>query len=72
MRVTALLDPRPISIVGAAPRREVYEESLRAAGFTALEWVPLGVSEAGIRAFGREFWADLLAHPPLEMLRCLA
>ncbi|MFF2545182.1 class I SAM-dependent methyltransferase [Kitasatospora sp. NPDC058063] len=72
VRVTALLDPRPISIVGAAPRREVYEESLRAAGFTALEWVPLGVSEAGTRAFGREFWADLLAHPPLEMLRCRA
>ncbi|MFE2927472.1 hypothetical protein [Streptomyces goshikiensis] len=42
VRVTALLDPRPISIVVTAPRREVYEE----------------------------FWADLLANPPLEMLRC--
>ncbi|KJS55100.1 ToxA protein [Streptomyces rubellomurinus subsp. indigoferus] len=72
VRVTALLDPRPITIVGAAPRREVYEASLRAAGFRALEWVPLRVSEEGLRAYGEGFWADLLAHPPLEMLRCRA
>ncbi|MFB7369676.1 class I SAM-dependent methyltransferase [Streptomyces sp. NPDC056222] len=72
VRVTALLDPQPISIVAAAPRREVYEECLEAAGFSAVEWVPLTVSEAGIREYGEEFWADLLAHPPLEMLRCRA
>ncbi|MGW6985669.1 class I SAM-dependent methyltransferase [Streptomyces sp. NPDC054932] len=72
VRVTALLDPQPISIDVAAPRREVYEESLRAAGFSAVEWVPLQVSEAGIQEFGKEFWADLLEKPPLEMLRCRA
>ncbi|WP_318200390.1 class I SAM-dependent methyltransferase [Streptomyces sp. SCL15-4] len=72
VRVTALLDPRPISIVSTVPRREVYEECLRAAGFGAVEWVPLGVSEAGLREFGEDFWADLLASPPLEMLRCRA
>ncbi|MBT2442472.1 class I SAM-dependent methyltransferase [Streptomyces sp. ISL-36] len=72
VRVTALLDPQPISIVGAAPRREVYEECLRSAGFTELTWVPLKVSDAGIREFGADFWADLLDHPPLEMLRCRA
>ncbi|MFJ9456984.1 class I SAM-dependent methyltransferase [Kitasatospora sp. NPDC101447] len=72
IRVTALLDPRPISIVATAPRREVYERSLRAAGFGGLEWVPLQVSEAGLREFGEDFWADLLAYPPLEMLRCRA
>ncbi|WP_328315699.1 class I SAM-dependent methyltransferase [Streptomyces sp. NBC_00388] len=71
-RVTALLDPQPISIVSAVPRREVYEECLRAAGFGEVEWVPLQVSEAGIREFGEDFWADLLASPPLEMLRCRA
>jgi hypothetical protein len=37
-----------------------------------VEWVPLQVSEAGVREFGADFWADLLAHPPLEMLRCRA
>ncbi|ARF58453.1 class I SAM-dependent methyltransferase [Streptomyces gilvosporeus] len=71
-RVTALLDPQPITIVSTAPRREVYEQCLRAAGFGAVEWVPLQVSEAGIRDFGKDFWADLLANPPLEMLRCRA
>ncbi|MHA7962342.1 class I SAM-dependent methyltransferase [Streptomyces sp. L500] len=69
-RVTALLDPQPISIVTTAPRREVYEECLRATGFGGIEWIPLQISEAGIRQFGEDFWADLLAHPPLEMLRC--
>ncbi|MFE5481343.1 class I SAM-dependent methyltransferase [Streptomyces sp. NPDC056527] len=72
VRVTALLDPQPISIVAAAPRREVYEHCLAAAGFSEVEWVPLTVSEAGIREHGEDFWADLLAHPPLEMLRCRA
>ncbi|MFB7165993.1 class I SAM-dependent methyltransferase [Streptomyces sp. NPDC056242] len=72
VRVTALLDPQPITIVTTAPRREVYEVCLRAAGFSAVEWVPLQVSEAGIREYGEDFWADLLANPPLEMLRCRA
>ncbi|MFF7356254.1 class I SAM-dependent methyltransferase [Streptomyces filipinensis] len=71
-RVTALLDPKPISIVSTVPRREVYEECLRASGFSEVRWVPLQVSEAGIREFGEDFWTDLLAHPPLEMLRCRA
>ncbi|WP_431683673.1 class I SAM-dependent methyltransferase [Kitasatospora sp. KL5] len=72
VRITALLDPQPISILTTAPRREVYEECLKAAGFGGVEWVPLQVSEAGIREFGDDFWADLLAKPPLEMLRCRA
>jgi SAM-dependent methyltransferase len=72
VQVTALLDPHPITIVATAPRREVYEQSLRASGFSDLEWVPLQVSEAGVDEFGEEFWADLLAFPPLEMLRCRA
>ncbi len=72
VRVTALLEPTPISIVTTAPRREVYEDCLRAAGFRAVEWVPLQVSEAGVREFGADFWTDLRTRPPLEMLRCRA
>lgn len=71
VRVTALLD-RPIEIVSTAPRREVYEHCLRAAGFSELTWVPLKVSDAGVSAFGADFWADFTANPPLEMLRCRA
>ncbi|MDV9188867.1 hypothetical protein R6L23_11685 [Streptomyces sp. SR27] len=72
MRITAVLEPQPISFVGMAPRREVYEDSLRAAGFSDVEWIPLRVSDAGVREFGEDFWADVLASPPLEMLRCRA
>ncbi|MDJ0464328.1 class I SAM-dependent methyltransferase [Streptomyces sp. H27-C3] len=74
VRITALLDPPvgPIGFVTTCPRREVYEKSLRAAGFSDVSWVPLAVSDAGVRTFGADFWADLLANPPLEMLRCRA
>ncbi|MFH9349700.1 class I SAM-dependent methyltransferase [Kitasatospora sp. NPDC017646] len=36
------------------------------------EWVPLRISEEGLREYGEDFWADALAHPPLELLRCRA
>ncbi|MFI0786217.1 class I SAM-dependent methyltransferase [Streptomyces lydicus] len=71
VRITALLDP-PIEFVTTRPRREVYEECLRAAGFSEVTWVPLEVSDAGLREFGADFWADFRANPPLEMLRCRA
>ncbi|WP_308117032.1 class I SAM-dependent methyltransferase [Streptomyces guryensis] len=67
-RVTALLDP-PIEIIATAPRREVYEHCLRAAGFGEPIWVPVDVSDAGVRAFGADFWADFVAAPHL---RCCA
>ncbi|MGW3194875.1 class I SAM-dependent methyltransferase [Streptomyces sp. NPDC001118] len=71
VRTTALLDP-PISFVSTLPRREVYENCLRSAGFSEPAWVPLEVSDAGVRTFGADFWADFLDNPPLEMLRCRA
>ncbi|NUP38506.1 MAG: class I SAM-dependent methyltransferase, partial [Streptomyces sp.] len=71
VRVTALLDP-PIEIVSTAPRRDVYEHCLRAAGFGEPTWVPLKVSDTGVRAYGADFWADFTANSPLEMLRCRA
>ncbi|WSW30191.1 class I SAM-dependent methyltransferase [Streptomyces sp. NBC_01003] len=74
VQISALLDPPvgPVSFVTMCPRREVYEECLRAAGFGEVTWVPLKVSDAGVREFGADFWADFLANPPLEMLRCRA
>ncbi|MFF8382928.1 class I SAM-dependent methyltransferase [Streptomyces kanasensis] len=71
VRVTALLDP-PIRFVAACPRREVFEDCLRAAGFGEVTWVPLEVSDAGVRQYGADFWADFAANPPLTMLRCRA
>ncbi|MFC4884006.1 class I SAM-dependent methyltransferase [Streptomyces beijiangensis] len=72
IRMTALLDPQPIEFVTTCPRREVYEKSLQAAGFSEVTWVPLEVSDAGMREFGADFWADALSNPPLQMLRCRA
>lgn len=72
VRVTALLAPQPITVVSTDPRREVYEDCLRAAGFSAVEWVPLQASEAGIREYGQDFWAEFVANRPPEMLRCRA
>ncbi|MEV7794332.1 class I SAM-dependent methyltransferase [Streptomyces sp. NPDC087512] len=69
VRTTALLDP-PVSFLANLPRREVYEKCLTAAGFSDLTWVPLTVTEAGVRRFGADHWADFHANPPLEMLRC--
>ncbi|WP_254792959.1 class I SAM-dependent methyltransferase [Streptomyces sp. CC77] len=69
IRLTALLDP-PVTFASTCPRREVYEQSLRAAGFRDLTWVPVPVSDSGLEEFGADFWADFLANPPLEMLRC--
>ncbi len=71
VRITALLDP-PISFVANPPSREVYEKCLRAAGFSEITWVPLDISDAGVREFGESFWADFRANRPLEMLRCRA
>ncbi|MEV7380361.1 class I SAM-dependent methyltransferase [Streptomyces lydicus] len=71
VRVTALLDP-PIEFVTTRPRREVYEKCLQAAGFSDVAWAPLKVSDAGVRKFGADFWADYLANLPMEMLRCRA
>ncbi|MFE0173160.1 class I SAM-dependent methyltransferase [Streptomyces sp. NPDC059002] len=71
VRVTALFDP-PVGFVTTRPRREVYESSLRAAGFSELTWLPVDVSDAGLREFGADYWADFRANPPMEMLRCRA
>ncbi|MEU6017701.1 hypothetical protein ABZ826_27770 [Streptomyces sp. NPDC047515] len=71
VKITALLDP-PISFICTPPRREVYENSLRAAGFTELNWVPLAISDAGVREYGKDFWDDYAANPALVMLRCRA
>ncbi|MGW5736813.1 MULTISPECIES: class I SAM-dependent methyltransferase [Streptomyces] len=72
VRTTALLDPAPVSFVANLPRRDVYDKCLGAAGFRDLTWVPLTVSQAGLREFGAEHWADFRDNPPLEMLRCRA
>ncbi|QNP68666.1 class I SAM-dependent methyltransferase [Streptomyces roseirectus] len=71
VRIVAQLDP-PVEFVTSYPRREVFERSLTKAGFDGVTWVPLRVSEEGLRERGTEYWADFLANPPLIMLHCTA
>ncbi|MEV7504700.1 class I SAM-dependent methyltransferase [Streptomyces sp. NPDC093018] len=70
-RITALLEPA-ITINAHFPRRAVYEEALRAAGFTDIGWEPVHVSAEGVLAFGEQYWADWRANPTLALLRCRA
>ncbi|RSS56377.1 class I SAM-dependent methyltransferase [Streptomyces sp. WAC06614] len=71
IRLTALLDP-PVSFEATVPSKETYERTLAASGFRGIEWVPLSISDAGVEKFGKEFWADHDANPPLTMIRCTA
>ncbi|MFD7028536.1 class I SAM-dependent methyltransferase [Streptomyces sp. NPDC059917] len=71
IRLTALLDP-PVSFEATTPSQETFETTLKAAGFTGIEWVTLEVSDAGVQEFGEEFWADYAGNKPLIMIRCTA
>ncbi|MEU8773418.1 methyltransferase domain-containing protein [Streptomyces sp. NPDC048606] len=71
IRLTALLEPQ-VSFEATVPSRETYEKTLTAAGFSAVEWVRLDVSEAGVAEFGEEYWQDYAGNRPLTMIRCTA
>ncbi|MFJ8929519.1 class I SAM-dependent methyltransferase [Streptomyces sp. NPDC102364] len=68
VRVTAFLEPEPVSFVANLPRREVYAEALSRAGFTDVAWSPLAVSAEGRAAFPNGFWDAYEANPPFELL----
>jgi hypothetical protein len=47
------------------------KEAFRAAGLRAVRWHAPEVSPAGLREFGRGYWADFLAHPPVAFIECV-
>jgi SAM-dependent methyltransferase len=55
-------DP-PFSIEYRHWARRVYEDALRAAGFTDLRWHPFEVAPEGLARFGEAYWRDFLANP---------
>jgi hypothetical protein len=55
-------DP-PFSIEYRHWARWVFEDALRAAGFTDLRWHPFEVSPEGLAKFGEAYWRDFLANP---------
>jgi len=50
---------------------ETMEEAFRAAGLREVRWHAPEVSPEGLREFGREHWADFLAHPPVAFIECV-
>jgi SAM-dependent methyltransferase len=46
------------------------EEGFCAAGLRDVRWHAPEVSLEGLREFGRGYWADFLAHPPVAFLEC--
>jgi SAM-dependent methyltransferase len=47
------------------------EEAFRAAGLRAPRWHAPEVSPEGLREFGREYWSDFLARPPVAFIECV-
>lgn len=43
-----------------------YERALAHAGFTRVEWLPLQVSDEGVKEFDEEFWIDAVSDHPLH------
>ena len=46
-------------------------EAFRAAGLREVRWHAPEVSPEGLREFGRGYWADFLAHPPVAFIECV-
>lgn len=53
----------PVNIEAVWWSRDTYEQALREAGFTHLDWHPMTVGRAGIDAHGADFWERYLQRP---------
>jgi ubiquinone/menaquinone biosynthesis C-methylase UbiE len=49
---------------------ETHEAALRAAGFRDIRWRRPLLSPEGKAAYGRDYWSDLLDHPPVIFIEC--
>ena len=47
------------------------EEAFRAAALRELRWHAAEVSPEGLREFGRGYWTDFLARPPVAFIECV-
>jgi ubiquinone/menaquinone biosynthesis C-methylase UbiE len=67
---TFYLDEGSLEITNYHLSRETHEGALWEAGFREVRWLAPRVSPAGVAQFGREYWTDFLAHPPIIFLEC--
>jgi toxoflavin synthase len=49
---------------------EIHEKALRASGFHDIRWHQPLLSPEGEAAYGRDYWSDLLDHPPVIFIEC--
>jgi SAM-dependent methyltransferase len=66
--VTFLIDDDRFTIEDFAYSRATYEAALAEAGLANFRWHPPRVTEAGLTAFGPDFWRVYLTHPPILRL----
>jgi SAM-dependent methyltransferase len=50
---------------------QTMEEAFRAAGLREVRWHAPEVSPEGLREFGKGYWAEFLAHPPVAFIECV-
>lgn len=48
----------------------IHEEAFRAAGFADICWHQPRLDPEGAAAFGHEFWATYMQHPPIAFIEC--
>jgi len=49
----------------------LHEEALRDAGFRDIRWHPPLLSPEGEAGYERDYWSDLLNHPPIIFIECI-
>jgi toxoflavin synthase len=67
---TFFLEDGPFEIENYFLSVQTHEEALRAAGFRDVRWHPPSLLPEGEAAFGRDYWSDLLDHPPIIFVEC--
>jgi ubiquinone/menaquinone biosynthesis C-methylase UbiE len=69
--ITFFLPEGPFEVTNYHHSVATMEEAFRAAGLRAVRWHAPEVSPEGLREFGREYWADFLAHPLVTFIECV-
>jgi toxoflavin synthase len=67
---TFYLDDGPFQIENYYLSVQTHETALRAAGFREIRWHRPLLSPEAEAADGRNYWSDLLDHPPLTFIEC--
>ncbi|MFA6476118.1 MAG: methyltransferase domain-containing protein [Candidatus Paceibacterota bacterium] len=69
MKVTLIIGGKEIcSFYNYFWSKETYEQCFKEAGFKDIKWLPLSVSDEGVKKYGREFWNEWYENPYLVII----